>query len=70
MSANHKKTESKEETSAINDSGCTMNFMAVSAHLNNVLPTKIIINAKYINGYIIKFTMEGDLDLPILPGIE
>ena len=51
-------------------SGCTKNFMVVSAHLNNVQPTTDIINTKFPNGQIIRSTMEGGLYLPMLPSIE
>ena len=44
-------------------------FMAVSAHLNNVRPTTNIINETFPNGNIIISTMEGELDLPMLPNI-
>ena len=36
--------ERKEENLAVSDSGYTVNFMAVTAHLNNVRPTADIIN--------------------------
>ena len=41
-------------------------FMTLYAHLNNVPPTTNIINSKYTNGQIIRFTIEGGLDLPML----
>ena len=63
------KQETKEENSAVADSGFTRNFMEVSAHLNNVQPATKIINAKFPNGYIIRSTIEGGLDLPVLPNI-
>ena len=43
------------------------NFMAVSSHLNNVRPTTKIINTHFPNEQIIRSTMEGELDLPMLP---
>ena len=45
-----KKQEIKEENSAVDDSGFTGNVMEVSDDLNNVRPTKNIINAKCTNG--------------------
>ena len=36
--------ERKEENLAVADSGYTVNFMALTAHLNNVRPTADIIN--------------------------
>ena len=51
----------KEENYTVADSGFTGNFMAVSVHLNNVLPTTSIINAKFTNGQIIVSIMEGEL---------
>ena len=33
------KQETKEENSAVADSGCTGNFVAVSAHLKHLWPT-------------------------------
>ena len=44
--------------------------MVVSAYLNNVQPTKKIINEKIPNSHIIRSTIEGELDLPMLPKIE
>ena len=62
-SANYKKhARKKEENSAVADSGCTGNFMALSAQLNNVKPTTKITNAEFPNGQIIRSTMEGELD--------
>ena len=63
------KQETKEENSAVADSGCTGNFMAVSAHLNNAQPKTKIINEKCPTGHIIRSTMEGELDFPMLPNI-
>ena len=44
------KIGNKRKKSAVADSGCTGNCMAVSDHLNNVKPTTNIINAKCPNG--------------------
>ena len=41
--------------------------MEVSSHLNNVHPTTNIINVECNNGQIIISTMEGELDLPMIP---
>ena len=43
--------------------------MGIYAHLNNVQSIKKIINAKILNGQIIIYTIEGELDLPMLPNI-
>ena len=40
--------------------------MAVSAHLDNVQPTTKITNVKCPHGQIIRYTMEGGLDFPML----
>ena len=69
-SATTKINKKKRENSAVNYSGCTVIFMVVSVHLKNVRPTSKIINEKYRNGHIIIFTMEGKLDLPMLPDIS
>ena len=59
------KQETKEENSAVADSGCTGNFMAVSAHLNNLQPTTKIINRTFPKVQIIRSTVEIELYLPI-----
>ena len=61
--------EKKEENVTVADSGRTGNFMAVSAHLNNVQPTTNMINEKFPSGQIIRSIIEGELDLPMLPNI-
>ena len=43
--------------------------MAVSDHMKNVQPTTKTMNEKIPNGKIIKYTMEGYLDLSMLPDI-
>ena len=66
-STNHKnKQETKKENSTVADSGCPVNFMTVPVHLNNVRPTTKIINENFPNGQIIRSTMEGESDLPML----
>ena len=52
-----KTKEIKEGNSKVADSGCTVNFMAVSAHLTNMQPTTNGINTKCTNGKIVKSTM-------------
>ena len=44
--------------------------MAVSDHLKNVRPTTNIIIETFPNGNIIRSTMKGELDLPMLPNIS
>ena len=66
---NQKNAKTKDENSAVADSGCTGNFMTVSNHLNNVLPTTNIINVIFSNAQIIRSTIEGELDLPMVPNI-
>ena len=61
--------ETKEENSAVSDSGCTGILMTVYAHLNNVRPTTKSIHEKFLNGQIIRYAMESELYLPILPTI-
>ena len=56
-SQQQKTDKKKEENSAVADSGCTVNFLAVSYHLNNVQPTTNMIDAKCLNGHIIISTM-------------
>ena len=57
----------KEENYAVSDSGCTGNFMTVSDHLDNLRCKTNIINAKFPNRKIIRYTMEGELYLTMLP---
>ena len=67
LRSNQKKNqETKEENSAISNSGCKVKFLAVADHLNNVQPTTKTTNEKYPNGQIIKCTMESELDLTML----
>ena len=65
-----KKTRNKRGEFAVADSGRTKKFMAVSDHLKNVRPTTNIIIETFTNGNIIISTMEGELDLPMIPDIS
>ena len=55
-----KTKESKDYNSAVADSAWTGNFMAVSAHVNNMWPTTNIINENFPNGQKIISTMKGE----------